>query len=434
MPRSILPALAALLVLGTASCEHDVPTAVGDDFFTVSPRTVELVIPWSDFAEDLRVFGGFGSPTLLGHGVLANQFEGLLDARTLARFRSFPDSAVVLVNGTNTRSALTHVGGRLIVRFDTVASTNAEPVTLVANTLVPEWHSPTATWELAVDTANDRRPWPEPGAGPAERVATGVWDPAEGDSAVIELDEETILALGDTVAVSGGVRLDVEDEGHRLQVSSMLLRVDAVPELNQDTVVTLTSNTRSLTFIYQPFPEPPPDGIRIGGVPAWRTVIGFDIPTLVEEPSEMCERVECPFTLQTRAINAASLILHSRATPPAFQPTDTIRLDVRPVLAPERLPKSPLGQSVVGGPGGRAVPAEAFGENAGQQVAIPVGEFIRDLIRGETRAGDDPPSTLALLSFFEPLSISFASFEGPGDENEPYLRLIVTVTDTVEVR
>ena len=44
-----------------------------------------------------------------------------------------------------------------------------------------------------------------------------------------------------------------------------------------------------------------------------------------------------------------------------------------------------------------------------------------------------PPKTLALLSLFEPVSIAFASFHGPGDENAPFLKLIVTVGRSVEL-
>jgi hypothetical protein len=423
----------ALVALALVACEDDVPTSIDSDLFPVTPTTVELVLPWAEFADSLRVLGGYGAPTELGHGILATEFEGSLSARTLARFPSFPDTAFVLVDGTNVRSALEYDGGRLVARFDTLASTNEGPVTVIARAIRAPWHPPTTTWTAAIDTINDARAWPEPGGGPADSVGGGVWNPEEGDTLVLELDSLTVASWNDSTDVTRGVRLDVVDPDVRLQVNSVLLRLNAIPAVRPDTVVDQNVIAQALTFIYDPVPDPPPNGIRIGGVPAWRTFLALDVPAVLEGPAQVCERVECPFTLEPDKINAASLILRSRASEPAFQPTDTVRLDVRPVLAPDRLPKAPLGVSFVGVPG-RAVAPEAFGEEAGQEIAVPITSFVRDLVRGETVTGDEPPSTLALLSFFEPLSIAFATFAGPGEEGEPFLRLIVTLTDTVQVR
>ena len=47
--------------------------------------------------------------------------------------------------------------------------------------------------------------------------------------------------------------------------------------------------------------------------------------------------------------------------------------------------------------------------------------------------GMSPTKTLALLSVFEPISIAYASFHGPGDENGPVLRLVVTVGRAMEL-
>ena len=52
---------------------------------------------------------------------------------------------------------------------------------------------------------------------------------------------------------------------------------------------------------------------------------------------------------------------------------------------------------------------------------------------GVDQAGNPAPNTLVLLSVFEPFSITFASFEGPGSANEPYLRLVLTIGPPVEL-
>jgi hypothetical protein len=151
-------------------------------------------------------------------------------------------------------------------------------------------------------------------------------------------------------------------------------------------------------------------------------------------PAALCEKVQCPFALDPSRINAAVLVLTSRATEPAFQPSDTVRVDARAVLAPERLPKSPLGDPFLGGGFGFPVAPDAFGEAAGTAVELPVTPFVRDLVRDTTFTGAPAPHHLALLSLFEPLSIAYASFAGPGQEGAPYLRMIVTTADTVEIR
>jgi len=187
------------------------------------------------------------------------------------------------------------------------------------------------------------------------------------------------------------------------------------------------------TFLYDPFPEPPADGIRIGGAPAWRTVFRMAIPAALAGPPELCAELGCPFVLTRENVSFAALLLTTRSSPPAFQPTDTVRLDLRPVTRPDRLPKSPLGSSLLGF-FGEGIPPEAFGSSPGREVVLPLTGYVADLLPGDSTTGPPVPETVALLSIFEPGSFEFASFAGPGDPAEPILRLIITVDDTVRLR
>jgi hypothetical protein len=126
-------------------------------------------------------------------------------------------------------------------------------------------------------------------------------------------------------------------------------------------------------------------------------------------------------------VSHAALVLTSRSTEAAFQPTDSIGLDVRPVFNRSAMPKAPLGNSLILELFGRRVGPEAFGSTPGEVIEIPFTTFIRDLIRGVRDDGVVAPDALALLSVFEPISIAFASFEGPGSANEPFLRLVLTI-------
>jgi hypothetical protein len=341
---------------------------------------------------------------------------------------SVPDTT----NTTVVDSTLTLLSGRVVAQMDTLASTNDGPVTLALGGVDQPWHAGTASWTLAVDTVNGQVPWTEAGAGPVLPVATAVWDPAEGDTVVFELDSAQVAFWGDTAQAVRGARLDVATPGVRLKMNQVALRLDMRPSVNPDTVVVLSAPRMDLTFVYAPSPEVPQDGIRVGGVPAWRTVLDIDMPATLSGPAALCEVVGCPLVLSPERINYAALVLRARRGDPAFQPSDSVYLDVRPVLLRSALPKAPLGNSLVGFAGRRIGP-EVFGEPEGTEVEIPITNYVRSLVEDDTTQTQPPPRTLALLSAFEPLSIGYASFFGPGFPEEPVLKLILTAGSSVEL-
>ncbi len=434
--RALFVTLSCLAPVVFVACEEQTPVGIGPGPLPGEPVSVEVTIPWSDFASALEVFGGYGSPEDLGQGVIARQFEALLDARSLLRFQEYPDTASVRDSTGTIRedSDLTYVGGRLVLLMDTIASTNgATPVALALGRTTTEWDATTASWDFAVDTINDRRPWGELGGGPALEVDTAVWDPAAGDTVVFQVDSTTIAEWSNPSDLSTGARIELLDPGFRTQFRGATLRLDARPSLRPDTIIELLAFVGDVTFLYTPFPTPPTDGVRIGGAPSWRTILDLAIPEVIDGDPEFCAVVECPHTVVPGEISFAALRLTTRASEAAFQPTDSIRLDVRPVLDRSAMPKSPLGPSLVESDLGRAVPADAFGATPGQEIEIPFTAFARDLLRGFDEDGNPTPGTLALLSVIEPFSISFASFDGPGSGGEPVLTLVLTIGPPVEL-
>lgn len=417
-----------------AGCQEITPTSVDPTLLPGEPVTVEILVPWAEFGSNLEVFGGYGAPQEIGIGVVARAFAGTLDARTLVRHGAFPLAASVrdTTGTTRTDSVLTFVGGRVVARFDTATSTNLGAVELVLGSTQVEWHAATATWTTAVDTLNDTRAWPEAGAGPVIMLDSATWDPAAGDSTWFDLDSATVAAFADTTNLARGMRLELITPDVRLEVRTLDLQLVTRPSLNPDTLIMLSVQRVAMTFVYDPLPVPPPDGIRVGGVPAWRTVFDVAIPDTLTGPAELCGAVGCPVRLEPGWLNYAALLIKTRQSAAAFQPTDTVRLDVRTVLSRAALPKSPLGPSLVGGLGRELAP-ELFGSSAGTEVEVPFTEFARDLLRGETASGGVPSRSLALLEIFEPRSIAFASFHGPGGPDAPVLRLLVTVGGSVEI-
>lgn len=411
---------------GLLACDEVTPTSTDGGLLPLEPRTVEVVLSFEEFAEQIQVYGGYGTPSEVFESVLADDFEGVLDSRVLSRYVAFPWSASVRDSTGTLRadSAFTFTGGYLVARFDTTDGNLPEsPVTVGAEALPAGFDPATASWTVAVDTINDYRLWDEPGAGGGADFGEATWDPTAGDSIMFPLDSAQVALLGDTTEVGDGVRFDLRTAGERINLIDTDLRLYARPNIHQDTTVTLSATGTVRTFIYDPVPLPAADGIRVGGAPSWRTVITLDLPGSVDASGGALE-------LTPERLNSATIELTTAASEAAFQPSDSIYLDARPVLAPELLPKSPLGSSLIGGLGVSIAPA-AFGEGSARTVSIPVTAFIRTLIDD---AVTDKVHDVALLTPLEPLSIGFGSFAGPGSASPPTLRLILTVSDTVEVR
>lgn len=422
---------AAWAVVG---CDEATPTSSDSGLRPLDPRTVEVVLPFEAFADLVEVHGGYGTPSDVFQAALASEYEGVLDSHVLSLYDRFPWRAQVRdsVGTTRLDSAFTFVGGYLMVQLDTTAgNVPSAPVEVGASALPTRFEPVTASWTMIVDTINDQRAWEIPGAGGGIDLGQATWDPATGDSIMIPLDSAQVALLGDTLEIGNGVRFDLRTPGSRINLIDTNLRLHARPNIHRDTLVTVTALGGSRTFIYNPVPAPATGGIRVGGAPSWRTVLTFDLPREITPEGPVCGvLVTCPIAITAERLNSATLELTTAETQSAFQPIDTIYLDARPVLAPDLLPKSPLGSSMVGGLGVPIAPGAFQGDEA-RTVEIPLTTFLQAILADpETGRGRH----LAILTPIEPLSINFASFAGPGSATPPTLRLILTVSDTVEVR
>lgn len=429
--KRIIPAALLALTSTVSACADETPTAPNDALIPGSAESVEVLLPLDEETADVRILGGFGTPWELNRGYVALDFDETLDARTLARFGSFPASIQVEdEEGTTlTDTTFTFVGGRIVARFDTVGVAD-DPLELRVGALTQSWHPRTANWQLAVDTAGREVDWEEAGAGPATVLDSATWDPAETDSVVFEVDSATVAEWRDDENEARGMRLELLDPGVRLEVQDLQLRAEVRPSVIPDTTVFRATGSRDLTFIYTPSPADDPGVLRIGGAPAWRTVFEVDLPETLDGPPELCAALGCPFEVLPEVLNYASLVLTSRPTPPAFRTADTLTMELRGVLRPELLPKSPLGNSLAPSFDGRLGP-EVFGAEAEERVEIPLTGHARQLARPDTGSAADTPRTVVLLSPSEPASFSYGEFFGPGSASPPTLRLIVTQADQV---
>ena len=422
------------------ACTDEVPTFDDGSAIPVDAETVEVLIPFSEFGRDFQVFGGFASQADLGRRFVAHEYRGDFDARTLVQIGAFPASISVFPEGETTTvpdSAYVPLGGDLIIRMDTTRLVPEEAVELAAGQMeAGEWDVRTAGWTLAVDTLGGVVPWDEPGGGAARSLGSTMWDPQEADTLVIPVDSATVNQWRDAdESVDRSVRVESRSPGHLLDVSSVELRAHLQSSVNPDTVVTVVRGSVGTTFIYTPEPGVTEGEIRIGGAPARRAYFRVELPDRFEEGSAACELLaSCPMELTRDRVVYAGLVLQTRPVdPPAFAPLDTLGLDVRPALAADRIPRSPLGLPVQPAP--QVLPPGVFSEEGSTRVEVPMTRYIQDLLG---RPEDDPeqeerPSTVALLSPAEPSGFQFGSLFGPGTEKEPFLRLILTITDGVQL-
>ena len=434
-PSSCRGLPAAFLLVALCGCQELLPI-VQDESLVQSGFAIELILSFDEFATGARVYGGYGRASDLSGGFVAHEFgapskgggprELGLEAATLMRFARYPRVVQVLDTTGTIRpdSSLTFLSGRIVARFDTIGSVHEGPVEIVAHALTEPWDGISATWEYAVDTVGRRVAWSRPGGGVVEEIGSAVWDSETGDSIRIRVDSARIAAWADTTDLGRGVRLSTTTPGVRLRIVSSFLRLDTRPSLNPDTIIEIPSGSELTTFIYAPVPSQPRKTLRVGGAPAWRTVLTLDIPRVLEGPEELCEALGCPVEITEDHVSFAALRLFTRVGARAFAPSDTLSIDLRSVMAPEVLPKSPLGPSRLR-LGGHLVSHELFAPPAGELVEIPVAGLVRDLLRGETVAGDQVSNTVAILSTFEPVSVEYLTFEGAASLDAPGLRLIL---------
>jgi hypothetical protein len=428
--------LAAPLLLSLGACTDAIPTSADPALSPVDAVTVEIRLPFETFARDLRVDRGFGAVPDLGVMILANEEADGLTARPMIRFGTFP--ALVLVpppDGGATLPDSNYVaeGGLLTVFFDTLTADQDVVYEVEASAVQEPWHPRSASWRLGVDTLGSQIPWSRPGGGEVRPFASGEWLPFEGDSLVLEVDSLTVNEWMDTTNVARGLQLRLGSPGERVRLRNATLTVLARSEINADTLLRAPAASVESTFLYAPEPDFPPDVLPVGGTPSHRVSFRFALPDSVEASGEACPGGgTCLLPLEPDRVVFGGLLLRTVATdPPALAPADSVSLDLRPALAPDRLPRSPLGGRIAAQ--GKRVPSGAFGGEAGSAVEIGLTRYLRDVIRGEDARGDPVPSTVTLLTSIEPQSIGIATFAGPGREGAPVLRIILTLTDGVKL-
>ena len=423
-----------------SSCKENNTTAPDLGFLEVNPRTVEVILPFDDFVDDVQVFGGYGSTADFNRGVVSLDFDGL-NVRSLVNLEDFPTSADVQGSDGVVRrdSDLTFVGGRAVLVFDTIDGTVNFPVGVEVFDVTEEWHGPTVSWDVAVDTAGDRRLWTQPGGAANNSLGTGTFDAfvdqvdddaaALVDTLSINFDSATVAGIVGNGGGPAGFLLAATQSGSFLNVLNMTLILRTVPSTRPDTILDLFVAAEDLNFIVDAVPPTPVGWLRVGGAPSWRSIISMKLPRTIDGTAEVCGVVDCQVDLTEVDVNLAELVLTTRQTETGFQPRDTTGMEIRRVLKPQLLPKSPLGERLLTVT--EILPPAFFSAQAGTSVSVLMTDFVTAVLGIAAVTDTVPDVSLALFSIPEPNQIGFASFEGPGGAGAPALRLLFTVANDV---
>ncbi|CAN5669552.1 hypothetical protein BH23GEM11_BH23GEM11_11160 [soil metagenome] len=425
-------------VVGLAvGCSDGIPTASDPGLIPIDAETFIVELPFEAFASGFRVDGGYGSPADLVTAAIARADEGGGESRPLVQWGALPGALnVPQADGSPSvqDSTWTVVGGELVLRVDSARFRGGELFEIEAQRVIEPFDVRTASWTMSVDTLGERRSWSTPGGGEREVLGSVLWAPGAGDSLVFALDSAMANRLGDREALNRAILVRTTTDGAFLRLFDARLRLQVRPASRPDTVLVLQPTGEvNTTFIHPGDPIVQPGLMAAGGAPAFRTSFRLGLPDQVTATGTVCGGApSCLIDLTADRLIFAGLVLTT--APPSsslYQPADTISVELRPVLAPDLLPRSPLGVPVQMQP--RRVPPSAFEGAAGTRIEVPLTRFVRDFIRGPGPGQDPIPSTLSLLSGPEPFGLGVATFEGPGSAGAPRLRLILTRSDGVSL-
>ena len=412
--RIVLSGLAAAALAAlSAACADETPTLSGEGAFpgAAVPVTLEMVVPASEFAELLGTFSGYTSAADAPYLVVANQYQGALDAHGLAGFPRFPTTYTYRRDGVDKADGqFTYRDSRLVLKVDTTG-VSATPFTIQVWQATQDWHGNSATWTLAVDTGAVSTPWTEPGGTRGALLGQATFS-GGSDSLEVTLPAAAVQALSDTTAP--GVVLTVAEADRRVLLSDVLLRVAVHPDSASPdtTIVTSLQGIRNRVFVYTPEqPAPGPGQWAAGGIRGARTLVRLN--PLHPVPACATPATCGTLPLSEVSLNRVSLLLEPEPVPDGFGVVESVPLTLHVVPEPELGRGAPLGPVITDGP-----------------ARLAAGDTLVDLgitaLTASLAAGDTVPLTFMLVSEISGLGIpptfSTAFFRG-----EPRLRIVYTI-------
>lgn len=400
-------------------CGDEAPTEVGSELLSEGLRTVQVALSSPMFLQEDTTYGGVGSLDELEFGIAANDFEGELDANLLFTVNRPVRVGYTDPDGTELSDSIVSVqGGRVTVVLDSL-SRPEPPIEFAVVDLTEEWDPGSVSWDLRVDTAGVNEPWTTPGGTTGSVLAEATW--SAGDTVVLTLDSAAASVWADRADARMGGALQVATPNKRARIESVDFEFDIVPE-STDTVLAAGNLVDRASVA--PEPPAPADGVlRVGGLPAWRSLLRF---TPLDDVMVPCEAgsTTCEIALSEVKINTANLILRTRATG-GYRTERPMRLDGRAVLEG---PTVPLTRSPLSGPFGQmtdSLDVADFTGAASVVARVPITGFVQR--NASLDEGEEPLLWLALTAVGEKQFFGFGEFGGLASTAPPELELVVTI-------
>lgn len=399
--------LTGLALAATSACTEDSLTGVdpgaapGDARETIEIELTSSGVPqWRD-----TTFTDYALPSTSSSRLVAQSTD--LRARVLARFATLPDSVLV---GEDRLAVESFESGRLRLVLDTTASAVPEAGgSIDAYSLARGFVTREATWsEAAAGEA-----WATPGGDLGEFLGTLQIDSIVADTVFLPLSVDTDSLLQAWRADDGepGLALVTDTDGTSLDVRQVVLAFDVKP-VGRDTLVATLRSTTANTFLFDPPPPAPGSGLRIGGLPATRVYVSFELP-------ESVDGVE----LRGARINRATLLFTSAGTPAApFATADTLSASTFSLLSNpfEFGPKTPVGVNT-------ANPVQILPETmeGGGELELPITGLVQEWAAADP--GSMPELNLGVRLLPEGGALAYWEFGHAGDPaREPRVRIVLT--------
>lgn len=403
----------------TVGCGDEDPVATGSDLLGEGLRTVHVVLDAAEFMQNDTTYDSFGSLNRAQFGVVANDFEGELDANILFQLtRPFQVTYEDPEGNTRTDSLAAIRGGTLTVVVDSLTAVDG-PVEFSVLDVTEAWDPTSASWTHRVDTAGTSELWTSPGGTTGSVLGTGTW--SSGDTLVIPMDSATASVWHDSTAAARGGALQLTTAGERLRIQTVNFAFDIEPT-GTDTVMQGGSVSRRLT-VASPDTDPAGTALRVGGLPAWRSAIQFLPLAEVEVPCES-GATGCTLPLEDVTVSAANLVLRTQAAG-GRRPERPMRLEGRAIL---QGPGVPLTRSPLTGSMGRMeeeVEVSAFAGAALLPVRVPITGYVKENV--STAEDEDPTLWMALTAVFERSLFGYGQFGSLASTTPPQLELVVTI-------
>lgn len=334
--------LALFPLLAAAACKDETPTLTGDPYFPGGSRpvTLEVILPAAQFLSPAGVFQGYESGRTFEDVVVANQYQGVLNAHAIQDY-NVPDTLTYSQGGTTRNDAAFSIrSARLIVLVDSLGSLQNTATTLQAYRVAQAFDSVTATWTVAVDSGSVHTPWTQPGGTRGALLGSGAYVRTVSDTVVVPIDTAAARAMLPDSA--SGIILATQQAGTRLQITQTVLRLDLKPSnADRDTTITINVQPTANFFLFDPQPALPAGSFAAGGVLAARTLFGIDF----DQPLPGCAApATCaPVTLKDVDLNRVSLLLKPLPSPAGFDPLRPVNLTLWTVTEPALGRRAPLG-------------------------------------------------------------------------------------------